>query len=161
MKEYKGISVTFVSTWYPRVCGIASFTAHTAAAIDVYEDDIRQIKIHPIDVDELHYYHPVREKHIIHQMDSTSWTNAAEMIIQRYHRNDAEGIGTVAVLEHEYGLDGSGRDNNYNEIARKLRKDCVPNIVVLHTVLEKPDDYQRDVLQQFGRNCDRLVVITQ
>ena len=160
MPKYRGFYVNFVSTWYPRLCGIATFTEHTARALDLYEDDILQIKIHPIDKNGLTYHYPVKPKHVIRQLDSSSWIDAAEMIIGRYHRNDPQGVKTVAVLEHEYGLDGNGRDNNYNEIARRLKAAGVPNIVVLHTVIQNPDNYQKSVIQQFGENCDRLVIIT-
>lgn len=160
MPVHKGLAVTFVSSWYPRVCGIATFTEHSASAIRLYEDEVRQIRIHPIDIDGLYYNDPVMEKHIIHQLDSSSWINAANMIIARYHRNAAEGIRSVAVLEHEYGLDGNGRDNNYNEIAKRLKNAGVPNIVVLHTVLESPEAYHRDVIRQLEQNCDRLIAIS-
>jgi len=93
-------------------------------------------------------------------MDPSSWIDAADMIIERYRKNDVKGIRTVAILEHEYGLDGNGRDNNYNEVARRLNNAGIPNVVVLHTILKHPDDQQRDVIQQFGEHCDRLVIIT-
>ena len=160
MKDFQGFSVNFISTWYPRICGIAIFTEHSIKALTLNEEDIRHIKIHPIDNNDLTYRYPVRDKHIIKQMDSSSWIDAAEMIIERHHKNEAKGIRTVAILEHEYGLDGNGRDNNYNEVARRLKNAGVPNIVVLHTILKNPNDYQRDVIQQFGEHCDRLTIIT-
>ena len=160
MSDYTGFHVNFVSTWYPRLCGIATFTEHTARALDLYEDDVLEIKIHPIDKNGLTYHFPIRQKHIIRQMDSSSWIDAAEMMIGRYHRKKPKGIKTVPILEHEYGLDGNGRDNNFNEIARRLKEAGVPNIVVLHTLLQNPDDYQRRVIQEFGENCDRIVIIT-
>jgi len=160
MSEFKGFSVNFISTWYPRICGIANFTEHSIKAIGLNEEDIRHIKIHPIDKNDLTYHYPIRDKHVIKQMDSSSWIDAANMIIERCHKNEGKGIRTVAILEHEYGLDGNGRDNNYNEVARRLKNAGVPNVVVLHTILKNPDDYQRDVLQQFEENCDRLVIIT-
>ncbi len=160
MPEFKGFSVNFISTWYPRICGIANFTEHSIKAIGLNEEDIRHIKIHPIDKNDLTYHYPIRDKHVIKQMDSSSWIDAANMIIERCRKNEGKGIRTVAILEHEYGLDGNGKDNNYNEIARRLKNSGVPNVVVLHTILKHPDDYQRDVLQQFEENCDRLVIIT-
>jgi glycosyltransferase involved in cell wall biosynthesis len=160
MAEYQGFLVNFISSWYPRLCGIATFTEHTARALSLYEDDILGIKIHPIDKRALTYHFPIKQKHIINQMDSFSWIRAAEMIIGRHRRNEPRGIKTVAILEHEYGLDGNGRDNNYNAIARRLKDADVPNIVVLHTVLQNPDDYQRSVIQEFGDNCNKLVTIT-
>ncbi len=160
MLEFNGFYINFVSTWYPRLCGIATFTEHTARALDLYEDEVFEIKIHPIDKNGLTYHFPVKQKHVIRQLDSSSWIDAAEMIIERHRRNVSHGVKTIAILEHEYGLDGNGSDNNFNEIARRLKEAGVPNIVVLHTVLKNPDDYQRSVIQEFGKNCDRLVVIT-
>jgi glycosyltransferase involved in cell wall biosynthesis len=160
MPEFQGFSVNFISTWYPRICGIANFTEHSIKAIGLNEEDIRHIKIHPIDKNDLTYHYPIRDKHVIKQMDSSSWIDAANMIIERCRKNEGKGIRTVAILEHEYGLDGNGRDNNYNEVARRLKNAGVPNVVVLHTILKNPDDYQRDVLRQFEENCDRLVIIT-
>ncbi len=160
MTEFNGFSVNVISTWYPRICGIATFTEHTVKAIDLNEDDIRHIKIHPVDKHDLTYHYPIRDKHVIKQLDPSSWIDAAEMIIDRHRKNDPKGIRTVAILEHEYGLDGYGRDNNYNEVARRLNNADVPNVVVLHTVLKHPDEYQRGVIQQFGQNCDRLITIT-
>jgi len=160
MQQFGGFSVNFISTWYPRLCGIASFTGHTIAALDLYEDHVKHIKIHPIDKDGLIYRFPVKEKHIINQMDSSSWLDAAEMIVGRHQRNKTQNMVTIAVLEHEYGLDGNGRDNNFNAVARRLKAEGVPNIVVLHTLLENPDDYQKEVIQQFEENCDKLVIIT-
>jgi len=160
MTDFKGFSVNFISTWYPRICGIANFTEHTVKAIGLNEDDIRHIKVHPIDKNGLTYHFPLRDKHVIHQMDPSSWIDAADMIIDRYRKNDAKDIITVAILEHEYGLDGNGHDTNYNEVARRLNHAGVPNVVVLHTILKHPDDHQRDVIQQFGEHCDRLVIIT-
>lgn len=160
MSEHTGFHVNFVSTWYPRLCGIATFTEHTARALDLYEDDVLDIKIHPIDKNGLTYHFPIRQKHIIRQLNSSSWIDAAEMMIGRYHRKESQGVKTVPILEHEYGLDGNGRDNNFNEIAKRFKKAGVPNIVVLHTILQNPDDHQKRVIQQFGENCDRLVIIT-
>jgi glycosyltransferase involved in cell wall biosynthesis len=160
MDEFNGFSVNFVSTWYPRICGIATFTEHTITALALNEEDIQHIKIHPIDKNEFTYHYPIRDKHVIKQLDPSSWLDAAEMIIERHQKNDEKGIRTVAILEHEYGLDGNGRGNNYNAVAKRLHHAGVPTIVVLHTVLKQPDDHQREVIRQFGEQCDRLVIIT-
>ena len=51
MNQFSGFSVNFISTWFPRHCGIANFTEQTATALYLYEDDIKHIKFHPIDKD--------------------------------------------------------------------------------------------------------------
>ena len=68
MMEYKGLALNFISTWSPRVCGIGSFTQDTVSALALYEEDVRAIKIHPIDKDGLRYIYPIKEKHMIFQL---------------------------------------------------------------------------------------------
>ncbi len=160
MAEYKGLLLNFISTWSPRICGIGSFTQDSVSALDPYES-VRDIKIHPIDKQELKYLFPIKEKHIIRQLDTSYWAKAADIIIERNHRRKAEdGLRSIVVLEHEYGLDGDGKDNNYNLIARMLKEANVPVVVVLHTILQNPNGHQRSVIQEFGENCSKLIIIT-
>ena len=70
-KEHNGFSVSFISSWRPRLCGIASFAEDTVDALGFYEHDIRKIEIHPIDKDGLTYRFPIKQKHVIRQLDST------------------------------------------------------------------------------------------
>ena len=162
MIEYKGLLVNIVSSWPPRFCGIASFSQDTASALGTREGDIKAIKIHPVDKTELRYiYPPVKGKHVIRQLDTSSWEKAADMIVERSYRRWAEeGLKSIVLLEHEYGLDGNGLDNNYNLIARKVKEAKIPCVVVLHTVLETPNEHQKAVIREFGQNCNSLVVLT-
>jgi glycosyltransferase involved in cell wall biosynthesis len=162
MNKYNGILVNLISTWSPRICGIGNFAQDTTKSLALYQDQIKDIKIHPIDKDDLSYvFPPVKEKHIINQLDSGSYSRAGSMIAERGHRRWAQdGLKSVAVLQHEYGLDGNGHDNNYNLIAKMLKEEKIPTVAVLHTILSKPEDWQRNVLQELGENCTRLVVLT-
>ena len=161
MVEYKGLLINIISSWSPRICGIGSFSQDTASAIENYEDSIKAIKVHPIDKTGLKYIHPIREKHVIRQLDTSSWEKAADMIVERSYRRWAEdGLRSIVLLEHEYGLDGTGLDNNYNLIARKIKEAKIPCVAVLHTVLQTPNEHQKSVIQEFEHNCDSLVVLT-
>ncbi|MDD5192442.1 MAG: glycosyltransferase [Candidatus Nanoarchaeia archaeon] len=160
-KEYKGLALNFISTWSPRRCGIGSFTQDTVGALALREEDVKVIKIHPIDKDNLGYIFPITEKHIIRQMDTSSWANAAEIIIARNHKQWSEnGLRSITILEHEYGLDGDGEDNNFNLIARRLKEERLPSVAVLHTLLQNPNDHQKRVIQELGENCSKLIIIT-
>jgi glycosyltransferase involved in cell wall biosynthesis len=162
MADYKGLLVNFVSSWTPRVCGVGSFTQDTTAAIATYEDSVKQIKIHPIDKTGLRYTNPpIRKKHVIRQLDTSSWKEVGNMIVERSHRRKLEdGFQSIVVLEHEYGLDGNGQDNNFNYIAQILKQGKVPTIAVLHTVKKEANEHEKRVLQQLSRNCNQLVVLS-
>jgi len=136
------------------------FSQDTAKAIDVYENTIKQIKIHPIDKNGLKYIHPIRDKHVIKQLDTSSWADATTIISGRNRKWCEEGFKSVVILEHEYGLDGNGRDNNFNYVAKRLKAECIPTIAVLHTVLQKPNTHQKKVLQELSENCSQLIVLS-
>lgn len=163
MERAKGLLPVFISTFPPRKCGIASFTEDTIDALGVYEEHIRDVKIHPIDRTGLKYHHPVKEKHIINQFNSESWDNAADMIIERSSRRWLENkLKTVVILQHEYGLDGiDGEGKNYCRMAKKLMKKGIPNAAVLHTVLKEPNKHQHEVFVELGEYCSKLVTLTK
>lgn len=162
MEEYKGLLVNFISSWSPRICGIASFTQDTVDSIAAYDDTVKEIRMYPIDKSGLRYLYPIRNnKHVIRQLDTSSWKEVSKYIRELSHRKEIhEGYKSVVVLEHEFGLDGTGEDNNYNLVAKILKEDKIPTIAVLHTVKRICSDHEKSVLQELSKNCTQLVVLT-
>lgn len=162
MVSYNGILVNFISSYSPRVCGLASFTLDIWEAILPKKDVIKNVRCHPIDKDNLRYLPPIPKSDVIRQNDTSSWDNTTNEIIARSKRKWlSDGYKSVVILQHEYGLDGNGKDNNYNLIAKKLKQEGIPTTAVLHTIRQKPDEHQKRVIQELSQNCDRLVVLSQ
>lgn len=157
-KRFRGILLT---SYPPRECGVAKYSIDLAKSMDLHDKIISSIQPMPIDNEELRYSFPVRDTDIIDQYDPDSWIRGAHRIIEYFDRNTSEGFGTGVISSHEFGLDGrEGQGRNYNKVHEILDIRGVPNISIAHTGLKNPNDHQKEVICQLGRNCDRLVVLT-
>jgi len=100
---------------------------------------------------------------VIDQYNAESWRYGARDIIAR----SKEGTNpTVVLLQHEYGLDPAddgedARGTHYVELARQLKEAGLTTITYLHTVLDEPDEHQRQVVRELAGCCDGLVVTTE
>jgi len=153
-------NVRIVSTYPPRKCGIGTFSRHLANALASFTGEIGYVRIAAIDKDSLAYNIPVDL--IIHQYDKNSWIKASKDIVARAQESSNP---TIVLLQHEYGLDPdeNGNDaqgNNFVELAKALRAAGLVTMVYLHTVLQSPDDHQKQILQELADNTDGLLLPT-
>ena len=129
-----------LSTYPPTQCGLATFTQALADAI-VGLPGCECFVVRSVE-------HPVQDsttrvvQHLV-AGDRLSARRAAEAL----------NCGTIAVIQHEYGIYGGMDGAELLDVQRLLR---VPSIVVLHTVLRNPSSSQRRVLQEV---CDRASAI--
>lgn len=154
-------NIRMVSTYPPRRCGIGTFTRSLANALTNFSAEVGNIRIAAINNGENTYGIPVDI--VIDQHNPDSWAAAVEEITWRA---GAGNIPTVAILQHEYGLDTDkdGRDGcgtNYVETARALRDNGLVTLVYLHTVLDDPNDHQKKTLMDLAECSDGLVVTTE
>jgi hypothetical protein len=154
-------NVRIVSTYPPRRCGIGTFSRSLASALSHFTAEVGYIRIAAIDNQNGPYEIPVDL--IIDQNNPKSWANTVNHI---YSRSKESITPTVVVLQHEYGLDpdddgNAGCGTNFVDMARAFREHGMINLVYLHTVLDEPNDHQRNVLQQLARYSDGLIVTTE
>jgi hypothetical protein len=100
---------------------------------------------------------------IIDQNNPKSWSNTVNHI---YSRSKESITPTVVVLQHEYGLDpdedgNAGCGTNFVDMAKAFGERGIITLVYLHTVLDEPNDHQRDVLQKLAQYSDGLIVTTE
>lgn len=139
-------SYGFLSTYPPTQCGLATFTASLAAALQAGPDDPRIGIVRVAERDD-----GARPPEVVGQVLTTEHGTEAAAA-------DALNRFDVAIIQHEYGIYG-GRDGaSVIDIIRRLR---VPSIVVLHTVLTTPTPHQRTVLEQVARAASVVVVMTE
>lgn len=146
------LRVGFVSSFPPRRCGIASFTADLAAALRRASQPVRAVAVavdpgwevlvrsrpYPGDVEDV--YPMVRERR-------EEYPGAAAWLARR-------GCHVVS-LQHEYGVYGGPYGRWVVDFAEALR---VPLVTTLHTVLRHPTPDQRAILVRLAQ-CSRLVVV--
>ncbi|MHC4727663.1 MAG: glycosyltransferase family protein [Planctomycetota bacterium] len=154
-------NIRIISTYPPRRCGIGTFSRSLASALSHFTAEVGYIRIAAIDNNDGPYEIPVDL--IIDQYNPKSWSNTINHI---YARSKESITPTVVVLQHEYGLDpdddgNAGRGTNYVEMAKAFRERGLITPVYLHTVLDEPNDHQRNVLLELAEHSDGLIVTTE
>lgn len=139
-------SYGFLSTYPPTQCGLATFTASLAAALQAGPGDPGIGIVRVAERDD-----GARPAEVVGQVLTTEHGTEAAAA-EALNRFD------VAIVQHEYGIYGGRDGESVIEIIRRLR---VPSIVVLHTVLTTPTPHQRAVLEQVARAASVVVVMTE
>ena len=145
-------SVAFISTYIPRLCGIATFThdlaTPTAMVLGAPLGENPKVQIlamhNPADT----FKYGPEVGFLIRQRQRRDYIEAAEFL--NISPTD------VVCLQHEYGLFG-GDDGRYIlDLLEDLRK---PVITTFHTVLSSPSPGQKEVLQRISEISSYVVVI--
>ncbi|MGQ9558189.1 MAG: glycosyltransferase family 4 protein [Desulfurispora sp.] len=138
-------TVAFLSTYPPRECGLATFTANL--------------------VKSFHRVNARQHARVIAVSD-TSYRYGTEVCLELEQHNPASYPQTAArinafkpellVIQHEYGIFG-GESGEY--LLYLLENLQVPLITTVHTVLPSPSDKQRRILKRLGEKSQKLVTM--
>lgn len=144
-------SFSFLSTYPPTRCGLATFTQALATAM-VRPDDVRARIVRAMDFDDTRAIASIGSRSTIvgelRRGDPGSGRDAARLL----------SASDAVIVQHEYGIYG-GRDGD--EILPVLAALTAPSIVVLHTVLPAPTKHQREVLEKVAHLAGAVVVMTE
>ena len=145
---------SFLSTYPPTRCGLATFTEALATSMTLPGDpDARIVRVMD-DIAQPATAVVGTRSTIVAELDAVGEADAAGI------RSAARALSAsrVAVVQHEYGIYG-GADGS--DVIRVLEQLTVPSIVVLHTVLDAPTEGQRRVLDRVGQLASAVVVMTE
>jgi glycosyltransferase involved in cell wall biosynthesis len=137
--------IAFLSTYPPRECGLATFTADLVNEID----KISLIRPSVIAVGHEEEYADSRVKSKLSQHGRASYLEAA-----LWANHNVE----LLVIEHEYGIFGGECGEYVLDLAKALK---IPFIVTTHTVLQEPSAKQRAVLGDLGRLSAKVAVMAE
>src|SRR5579872_6654687 len=127
------MKVSFISTYVPRKCGIATYTRDLAESLKGQGVDF---SIAAIENDEDANFPSVVKFKIKEQVEKDYINTAKEL--------NKSSIDLVHI-QHEFGIFG-GKDGEYIlSLARNLTK---PFIVTLHTILLNPSSHQKEIIQE-------------
>jgi polysaccharide biosynthesis protein PslF len=140
------LSIGFVSTFPPTVCGIASYTESLVTAVSNAS--------------------PGNLTGVIGLVDGSSEGSASPVLMQHRTGNRASLYRATGLLDtfdavsiqHEFGIWGQ-RDGV--EVLEFISHLSVPTAVTLHTVLEEPTRNQRSITETLCRLAERIVVMSQ
>ncbi|MGE0877956.1 MAG: glycosyltransferase [Acidimicrobiia bacterium] len=133
-----------MSTYAPKLCGLATFAAALAKELTRAGNAVAVVRIN--DGDGAPPTDPIVVADLIN--GSASSVAATASVMSEYD---------LAIVQHEYGIFG-GTDGD--EILDLLKLLETPAVVVLHTVLTNPTSHQRAVLEAIGALSDRVVVMS-
>jgi len=142
-------SIAFVGSYTPRKCGIATFTHDLCEAVSLQASSKSDVFTVAINDQPEGYPYPDRVRFEIRQNSQPDYRLAAEFMNIRQ-------ISAVCV-QHEYGIYGGSCGSHLLGMLRRLRR---PTVATLHTVLKDPNDQQRIVMNEMGKICERLIVMS-
>jgi glycosyltransferase involved in cell wall biosynthesis len=153
----KPFSISFVSSYVPRQCGIAVFTNDLVTAINeipnsIFNDNHNINGGYSINVTALNdipegYKYPSEVKFEIKDKSVNDFKEAA------YYLNLSNS--DVINIQHEFGLYGGEAGSNILYLIERLNK---PFVTTLHTILQEPSEEQLKVLQDIGEKSSFLIV---
>ena len=139
-------TIGFLSTYPPTSCGLATFTNALRAAIADergVDDGLGVISL--VDYPDSESGPDVTYSHV--NGDPASLERAINTL------NSFD----VAVIQHEYGIYGGSDGSEVLEILEGLH---IPAVVTLHTVLSRPSDSQRAILEKVVALADETIVMS-
>lgn len=144
----KPFGISIISSYIPRLCGIATFTYDLTTSIKNHSAKGEYtINIGAINDETDGYKYPPDVKFEIRDNNVNDFRDAAYYL----NLSDSEAIS----IQHEYGLYGGEAGSNILFFIERLRK---PLITTLHTILEKPTGEQLKVMKELGELSSYLIV---
>lgn len=140
--------IAIVGNYLPRLCGIATFTSDLSEALAHKLPNPENVIVIAMDDIEEGYNYPERVKFEIRENIIKDYINAADFL-------NLNQIDTV-ILQHEYGIFGGKDGINIIHMLKNLK---IPTIITLHTVLSKPSDEQRAIIQEMAKYSQKFVVM--
>lgn len=137
--------ITFLSTYPPRVCGLATFTEDLVNEID----KTSLFRPNVIAVTNTEEYEDSRVVAKLSQHDRASYLQTARWV--NIHSE-------LLVIEHEYGIFGGDCGEYIIDLAKNL---TIPFIITTHTVLMNPSPKQQIVLRELGRLSAMVVTMAE
>ena len=148
---YKQINISFISTYIPRQCGIATFTNDLANSVaDLMGENLSEGK--PVNITALTdtaegYKYGSEVKFEIKDQEINDYKEAA------YFLNHSPS--EIISLQHEFGIFGGEHGENIVLLLQNLNK---PVVTTLHTVIETPLPEQLSIIREIGNYSSYLIV---
>ena len=144
--------IAYISTFPPRECGIATFTADlTAAFDDLFAPGIDSVIV-AMNQDEVSKYDYSEKVFFqISQNNENDYRECARKI------NEATKIKLVHI-EHEFGIFGNNFGSKILCLLSEIKK---PIVITLHTVLPNPVAEMKNLIQEINESVRLIFVMTK
>lgn len=141
--------ILIITTFPPRECGIATYSQDLIFALNNKFKKSFVLKIAALELEkEKHNY-----KEDIYAVLETDNTDSYEALAENINKNQAIEI---VLVQHEFGL-FKGNEADFISFLNSIHK---PKIVVFHTVLPRPDEKFKKLVQNISNAADAIIVMT-
>ncbi len=144
--------IVCLSTFPPRQCGIATFTADLTNAIDQMFGPFVKSKIVAMNLTQVsHFPYPEKVILTINQPRKEDYVIAAEKL------NKLKEVKLVNI-QHEFGIFGGEYGSYLLYFLEKLQK---PVVTTLHTVLPSPNEKMKNIVHKIMKYSKGIIVMTE
>ena len=139
----KPIKVAFITTYPPRQCGIATFTADLirsiseVCGIDISNEKQETLQVVAINRETDLFSYPPEVRFEIREQYESDYRDAADFL-------NLSPIDVISI-QHEFGIFGGEAGSHIIRFLEKLEK---PVVTILHTIPSSPTPVQRKVLRR-------------
>jgi glycosyltransferase involved in cell wall biosynthesis len=141
--------VAFIGNYLPRQCGIATFTTDLSESFSDRFPEIQTMVLAMNDTPD-GYNYPDQVRYELRENNLFDYERAANFLNQ-------QAVDAIS-LQHEFGIFGGKWGKN---ILTLLRNVNAPVVTTFHTVLQKPDPEQLQVMREVARLSNRVVVMSE
>jgi len=141
--------ILFITSYPPRVCGIATYSHDLIKALDNKFSNSLSIKVCALESGDTGYQYGGEVKYIL----KTSLSNQYGELALRINNDNCIKI---VLIQHEFGF-FKLQEKSFQQFLYKLSK---PVIIVFHTVLPNPDKELKTKVQNIADACESVVVMT-
>jgi glycosyltransferase involved in cell wall biosynthesis len=141
--------IAFLSTYLPKRCGIATFTADLRQAIAAEYPRLESSIIAMTDLPE-GYKYPSEVRFEIPEQDISAYRRAADFL-------NLANID-VLCLQHEFGIFGGPNGRHVLALLRNIR---MPVVTTLHTILHEGGREQKRVFEEVIGMSVRVIAMTE
>lgn len=142
-------NILCITTYPPRVCGIATFSYDLIYNINNKFKQDYTVKVCAVESDREKYSYDDTVKYVL----NTSKRDDFDVISTKINKDNAIDL---VCIQHEFGL----YSENPEAFLRFVQKLAKPVVIVFHTVLAHPDDSARQYLKNIIDACQAVVVMT-
>ncbi|MFM2360261.1 MAG: hypothetical protein RLY16_2254 [Bacteroidota bacterium] len=142
--------ILMMSTFPPRVCGIATYTQDLIKSVQEKFSQSFCFSICAIETDQSQHNYPHEVEYVLNTDYPKAYETLAHII------NERDDLHLV-MIEHEFGL----FKNNEKQILAFLKLLQKPIIITLHTVLPNPDFKHKVLVQELLTDVQSIIVMTQ
>lgn len=141
--------IVFISTFPPKVCGIATYSQDLIKSLQLKFSESFKIIICPMETEDENYQYPEKIEYRLNTSDAISYLELADKI------NKNDNIQLV-MLQHEFGFFNESKDG-LSLFLQNVKKDI---IITFHTVLPKPNQELKEKVMKISSLCKAIIVMT-